>query len=127
MLNNYGQYPYGGYMPLNNGYNNQPSMSQQMSFVNGIEGAKGFIVPPNTSVLLMDSDAQQFFIKTADRNGMCNIKAYSFQEVSMDKNAPLIDTDKFVTREEFNKFIESVNNLITQNNAANETTKKALI
>lgn len=127
MLNNYGPYPYNGYMPMTSSYNSQPVTSQQMSFVNGIEGAKGFIVPPNTSVFLMDSDSQQFFIKTADRNGMCNIKAYTFQEAPLDKSGTTIDTDKFVTREEFNKFIENINNLINQNNAAQEPTKKALI
>lgn len=44
---NYGIYPYSNYMPSGTGYSNQPITSQQMSFVNGIEGAKGYVVPPN--------------------------------------------------------------------------------
>lgn len=129
----YNNYPYANYMP-SNGYNtvmnnyrpninNQPT-TQQMSFVNGIEGAKGFIVPPNTSVFLMDSDAEQFFVKTADRNGMCNIKAYAFKEIQLDKQST-INTDNFVTKEEFNKFVQGLQTLIGANttNATTEVTK----
>lgn len=124
---NYGMYPYSNYMPSGTGYSNQPITSQQMSFVNGIEGAKGYVVPPNTSIFLMDSDSPHFYIKTADRNGMCNIKAYTFQEVSLDKTITTIDTNQFVTREEFNNFTASINTLLNQNNAAAEPAKKVLI
>lgn len=129
----YNNYPYANYMP-SNGYNtvmnnyrpninNQPT-TQQMSFVNGIEGAKGFIVPPNASVFLMDSDAEQFFVKTADRNGMCNIKAYAFKEIQLDKQST-INTDNFVTKEGFNKFVQGLQTLIGANttNATTEVTK----
>ena len=77
--NNYNQYGYGNY-----GYNNyyypnqqqvaQPQMQQQiqhpnylpLTYVNGEEGAKAYIVSPNTTIYLRDSDSNKLFIKTSD-------------------------------------------------------------
>ena len=98
MYNNY--YNNGGYLPYSNTNYMQPN-SMQISYTNGLTGAKGYSMPPNTTMFLMDSDAPQFFIKTSDRNGMCTIKAYRFEEVPTDnQSAPQIDTTMFVTREE---------------------------
>lgn len=130
MFNN-GYAGYGGYGNYNYNYgqSSQPVQTQQMSFVNGIEGAKGYVVPPNTTMFLMDSDSEQFFIKTADRNGMCNIRVYEFKEKAMDKPAPatIVDTSAFVTREEFNNLSANVEALLNKANAANEPIKKTLL
>ena len=75
----------------------------QISYVNGLTGAKGYSVPPNTTIFLMDSDAPQFYIKTSDRNGMCTIKAYKFEELQQDNAANMpekLDLSKYATKEE---------------------------
>ena len=51
----------------------------------------------------MDSDAPQFYIKTSDRNGMCTIKAYKFEELQQDNAANMpekLDLSKYATKEE---------------------------
>lgn len=104
MNNFYGFQPYNPYVPnnymamMNNANNNL-----QISYVNGLTGAKGYSVPPNTTIFLMDSDAPQFYIKTSDRNGMCTIKAYKFEELQQDNAANMpekLDLSKYATKEE---------------------------
>lgn len=92
MFNNYGQFPtysalssyeqIAGQMsqqPQNNYYQNfQPqnqNTSQQtnITFVNGIEGAKAYQMSPNSSALLMDSDNSKFYVKTTDSLGVAKI------------------------------------------------------
>lgn len=106
----YGTYPYGynynyGGMPYQNqqpqqNYNYQQPQPQPMqqqpqqpqtsylplSFVNGVIGAKAFIVMPNQTVFLKDSDegSNLLFEKSADSNGKYTLKAYQLSEVKLD-------------------------------------------
>ena len=99
-----------GYQPYNPYNNYMPPAPQQLqpsniqiSFTNGLTGAKGYSVPPNTTIFLMDSDAPQFYIKQSDRNGMCTIKSYRFEEINeqeLTKQPEQVDLSKFVTKEE---------------------------
>lgn len=53
----------------------------QMDWVNGVEGAKAYILPPNSKIMLMDSDAPKFYIKRTDNDGQpFYLKAYRFEE-----------------------------------------------
>ena len=76
--NQFGQYPYNY-----NQYQYQPQQMQQqtqyipLTFVSGIEGAKAFIVTPNQTVYLRDSDSDMIFIKTADTQGRYTLKTYN--------------------------------------------------
>ena len=94
--------PYNTYMPPAAQMQMPPS-NLQISFTNGLTGAKGYSVPPNTTIFLMDSDAPQFYIKQSDRNGMCTIKAYKFDEIAESEAAKMpepFDANKYVTKEE---------------------------
>lgn len=61
----------------------QPSQPQGMTmfFVNGKAGAKAFSVAPNSKVVLFDSDADCFYVKSSDANGMAKMIPYKFKEV----------------------------------------------
>lgn len=98
MFNNFQQNPsFNNYLPYNSytanlaqqnaNFNNQSFQSQtNITFVNGIEGAKAFQLRPNSNVLLMDSDNSKFYVKSTDNLGIVNIQTYSFVE---DKNLPV--------------------------------------
>ena len=98
MFNNFQQNPsFNNYIPYNSytanlaqqnaNFSNQSFQSQtNITFVNGIEGAKAFQLRPNSSVLLMDSDNSKFYVKSTDNLGIANISSYSFVE---DKNLPI--------------------------------------
>lgn len=93
---------------FNNGYNNGyygnngygPQQQQNgIVWVQGLEGAKSYMVTPGSTVLLMDSESRRFYIKSVDVSGMpAPIKAYEFQELAEQTQA-----QSYVTREEFNR------------------------
>lgn len=92
--NQYGQYPYN----YNNYAQQQPSYQQPqqtqyipLTYVNGIEGAKAFIVGANQTVYLRDSDSDMIFIKTADMQGRYTLKTYNLVPAEGNKNTNNIE------------------------------------
>lgn len=78
---------------------NQPQ--QTILWCQGIEGAKAYPVGAGNSVLLMDSDSHNMYIKSADQAGVPSLRVFEYTEVTGKKEeAPKIDTSNFVTREE---------------------------
>lgn len=105
----------GGYQPQN--YQNSPSFSQNtnITFVNGIEGAKAVQLSPNSNVLLMDSDNSKFYVKSTDNLGVPKITSYSFTE---DTNLPVASLTPanlgelgVVTTEEFTEVTKKLTEL----------------
>lgn len=74
--------PY-GYPYNNNNYNqnNQQQQLKQYAFVNGIEGAKAFQIPPNQTMMLMDSDKPVVFMKTTDGLGKASLRYFNLTEI----------------------------------------------
>lgn len=89
--------------------NNLPAQTQSSSitFVNGLEGAKGYMLAPNSTIILMDSDSSKFYIKATDGVGMATIKCYTFQEETVAS-----DKDIYVKKSEINKYIDDYLGLI---------------
>ena len=78
--------------------------NNQIIFVQGETGAKAYQIPINSTVLLMSSEANEFFIKSTDQAGFPTIKKYRFTEVTQTKTTEQeqqVKTQNFVTREEF--------------------------
>ena len=67
---------YQNFQPQTSNFNQQTNIT----FVNGIEGAKAFQMSPNSSALLMDSDNSKFYVKSTDSLGVAKISSYSFTE-----------------------------------------------
>ena len=87
----------------------QQQVNQGLLWVSGEVGAKSYLVAPNSTVLLMDSDAQRFYLKSADNAGMPSLRIFEYTEVTnVPQNAPqALNTDlkeldsKYVKREEY--------------------------
>lgn len=84
-----------------------PQTNQGLLWVQGEAGAKSYLVAPNTTVLLMDSEGSRFYLKSTDNAGMPSLRVFEYSEVS--QNAPQAPQsaqtnldDKYVTREEYN-------------------------
>lgn len=87
----------------------QPRQEQPgLNWVQGEAGAKSWIVAPGSTVMLMDSEAQRFYLKSADMNGMPNMRTFTYSEVGAEKPAEPAEEAKFVTAEEFSKFKKEV-------------------
>ena len=84
-------------------------LNQGLLWVSGEVGAKSYLVAPNSTVLLMDSDAQRFYLKSADGAGMPSMRIFEYNEVTNTPQNSVIATNnhekeldnKYVTREEY--------------------------
>lgn len=107
-------YP-GGYQPQFYPVNTQmqnAQVSQAMSgspnngiiWIQGEAGAKSYLVAPNTTVQLWDSESPTIYLKSADASGMPSIKTLDYtirekaQATESHENASKVE---FVTRDEF--------------------------
>ena len=67
-----------GYTPY---YQQQKAQTNTYAFVNGVEGAKSFIVQPNQTILLMDSDAPICYMKQSNGLGQASLRYFKLVEV----------------------------------------------
>ena len=58
--------------------NNNSSQNAPIIWVQGEAGAKSYLIAPNTTVPLWDSETQRIFLKTADAAGMPTMKILSY-------------------------------------------------
>lgn len=87
------------------------SANQPIIWVQGEAGAKSYLVAPNTTVLLMDSESQHFYLKSSDASGMpmpLRIFEYTEKTPNMAQNAPKAQettvSPDYVTKREFEAF-----------------------
>lgn len=83
-----------GQQNMNQYFPNQTTNSN-ITFVNGMEGAKAFQMSPNSSVVLMDSENSKFYVKRTDNLGVAKISSYVFseEEVSHDNFSSPLSTN----------------------------------
>ena len=86
-------------------------------WVQGEAGAKSYIVSPGNTVMLMDSEGERFYLKSADASGMpMPLRIFEYKErteapsqaFSAPAAAQNVNFDNFVTREEFEQRMASV-------------------
>lgn len=82
----------------------QPQQSNGLIWVLGEAGAKSYLVAPNTTLPLWDSEAQVIYLKSADASGMPSMKIldYTIREgANSAQKAPLNDkAEDYVTKDE---------------------------
>ena len=96
-------------------------MAQQSNngliWVQGEAGAKSYIVAPRNTVMLMDSEGERFYLKSADASGMpMPLRIFDYKErtetpsqaFSTPVTAQNVNLDNFVTREEFEQRMASM-------------------
>ena len=123
------QNPYVNLMAQNPYYNQQilsQNQVQNLIRVNGIDGAKAYQMPANSTVSLFDANEDIMYIKTTDGAGFPAIRTFAFNEVVANTN-PIQDTADYVTRDEFNKLKEELLNgkQSIQRSKSNFTTDKS--
>lgn len=110
---------------FNNPYTNPLPLNNQIIFVQGETGAKAYQIPNNTTILLMSSESNEFFIKTTDSSGFPTIRKFTFQEHPNQEQQNQEQQKKqcscncqssnFVTQEEFNNFKKEILNFYESN------------
>lgn len=109
---------YNNYFPMN--YQNypqvypqqqiQPQPQQNISsgivWVQGIEGAKAHPVAPGQAVLLMDSDSDCLYLKSADMTGMPNLRVFDYKErTNTPQETKNEDFSQFATKEDISLYV----------------------
>lgn len=95
---NYYNYP--NYQPYQMPAASQPQQ-QGINWIQGESAAKSFLVAPGQTVLLLDSESNCFYLKSADQSGMplpLRIFDYTERIAKTEQNVPIGD---FITRKEF--------------------------
>lgn len=106
---NYSQYYQ--YQPV------QQTNTQQngIIWVSGEAGAKAYMVAPNNTVQLWDSESQTIYLKSADASGMPSMKVLDYTIRDVAKNtanaAPIMTDDKsstYATKDEIRAVSEQI-------------------
>lgn len=90
-------------------------------WVQGEAGAKSYFVAPNSTVMLMDSEADRFFLKSADPSGMpLPLRVFEYVErtgtdtAKTNAETAKPNQDNFVTRDEFNALKAEIDGMRTK-------------
>lgn len=94
--NNYFPASYQPTYPQQNYQQNNPLL-----WVQGEAGAKSYMVAPNQTVVLFDSEAQIIYLKSADASGMPSVKVldYTIRDNTPQK-AEILGTGDFATKDD---------------------------
>ena len=103
----------------------QPQQNAQQNnsiiWVSGEGGAKAYLVAPNTTVQLWDSEAQTIYLKSADASGMPSMKILDYTIRQSAGNGPVapipaqtINPTDYATRAEFDALQDEINALKAQ-------------
>ena len=119
LYNPYGQ-PFSWTQPV--WQNMQQNQSNQpvngLVSVTGIEGAKAYRLPPNSSMPLFDQNNDILYLKTTDSAGYPTIRSFSFKAVEQaDQKSQPAD---YVTRSEFDALVHDVKVLVGRMESASE-------
>lgn len=84
-------------------------------WVQGEAGAKSYMVAPNTTVQLWDSEKQVIYFKSADASGMPSMKILDYKIRELNQPTPvsnMVNGEVYATKEELREFKESLENKI---------------
>lgn len=100
----------------------QPPVQQTATEIKWIQGGKqsamAYPVMPGTKVLLFDSEIERFYLKEVGYNGMpMPLREFEYKEIFEAQTNPvpveavreLPDSDKYMTRDEFNDALKQIN------------------
>ena len=111
------------------GYNPQPQQNmfspqiepaQNLVRVNGVDGAKAYQMPANSTVALFDANEDIMYIKTTDGAGFPAIRLFRFEELKQE-TAQEVKQD-YISRQEFEDFKREVLDNVKQSISRTKST-----
>lgn len=85
-------------------------------WVQGEGAARSYLLAPNTSIVLFDSESPAFYIKTTDQSGMPTLRKFTFEEITGSEQVPTQKADvEFATKEEVEELRKIINSMKNQN------------
>lgn len=110
------QNPYANLLAQNQYYNPQTNnqqifpqeQTQNLIRVNGIDGAKTYQMPANSTVALFDCNEDIMYIKTTDGAGFPSIRTFNFAEITQNEKSS--GSQDYISRQEFEEFKKELMN-----------------
>ena len=112
----------------------QPQVNNGLVWVQGEAGAKSYPVAPNCTVMLMDSEGERFYLKSADASGMpLPLRIFDYKERTTTAQQAFggvvtgesVNLDNFVTRKEFDVLKASIASQPAHKKTKNNLTEDA--
>ena len=94
--------------------NVQPSVQGGRIWVQGEAGAKSYLVAPNSTVDLWDSESPVIYIKSADASGMPTIKVLDYTVRDSNKTIAEVKTANYATNGDIEKINGEIEMLKTK-------------
>ena len=92
----------------------QSASTNNIVWVQGIEGAKAWQLNPNSMVILLDSEAEgKMYIKVSDNIGMCSLRIFDYTEVAQPSNVTVnkdLDLSNYVRKDELGILLKEIIN-----------------
>ena len=108
-----------------------PTSTNNIIWVQGIEGAKAWQLSPNSMAILLDSEAEgKMYIKVSDNIGMSSLRIFNYVEEipSANKNVTNnLDLSQYVTRDEIKNLVKELLNEQSISTAESTVTKQPKI
>ena len=98
----------------------QTQANSGVNWVQGEAGARSWLMAPNTTVMLMDSEADVFYLKSTDASGMpLPLRIFDYTErrseaLKNDLNDPNGKSIEYATKEDLNALQSSTKDLMTE-------------
>lgn len=111
-------------------YFNPTSMANAAStnnivWVQGIEGAKAFQLNPNSVTILLDSEVDgKMYIKVSDNIGMCTLRTFDYKEVPATDKVTVnkdLDLSQYVTKAELDELVKELKEILTHDKVISTT------
>ena len=93
----------------------QPTQNNGIIWVSGEAGAKAYMVAPNTTVQLWDSESQKIYLKSADASGMPSMRILDY--TIRDNSAPQSHADvsaNYVTQDDLKALERKLNDRLDE-------------
>ena len=99
--------------PVANQQANQQSQNSSIIWVQGEAGAKSYLVAPNQTVQLWDSENQVIYLKSADGSGMPSIKTldYTIRDAQASAEAQKAAEGKYISKDELKSLQDDLESL----------------
>lgn len=92
----------------------QSASTNNIVWVQGIEGAKAWQLNPNSMVILLDSEVEgKMYIKVSDNIGMCSLRIFDYTEVAQPSNVTVnkdLDLSIYVRKDELSALLKEILN-----------------
>ena len=103
-------------------------VSNGLIWIQGIEAAKSYMVAPNTTVALWDSESQTVYLKSADASGMPSMRILDYEiREDANRNHKMGSVSDFATKDEVSAIQKQIDEIKANMSRRKDTADEQVI